>query len=216
MADPKVAEHKLFKQGQIFGRASTTDEKIPDIAPDYRGHGATPQEKEDENKAWISNDHTLANADAQNRDESSRPQPDVYAQEVNKRLGPLTSVTDKIADGLEKMSGTAKNSTGGMFSQYTNAAWEKMSAMKPTIGANEPPKQESTLDQRMAEISEKGLHETNVTAEKAKEKTPTMPDVGYKLLAAGGDDVMKILADGGSTQGDYLKANMRATAEMLE
>lgn len=97
-----------------------------------------------------------------------------------------------------------------MFSQYTNAAWDKVSAMKPSMGANEPPKQESTLDQRMAEISEKGLQE------KAKDKTPTMPDVGYKILAAGGDDVMKILADGGSTQDDYLKANMRATAEMLE
>lgn len=119
MADPKIAEHKLSKQGQIFARASTTDEKIPDITPEYKGHGATRQEKEDENKAWISKDHTLANADVQNRDDSSRPQPDVYAQEVNKRLGALTSVMDKIPDGFEttkeKMSGTAdetKNSTG--------------------------------------------------------------------------------------------------------
>lgn len=115
MADPKIPEHKLFNQGEIFGRASTTNEKIPDIAPEYRGHGATPQEKADENKAWISKDHTLANADVQNRDESSRPQPDIYAQEVNKRLGPLASVKDKIADGLEiakeKMSLSSKSAS---------------------------------------------------------------------------------------------------------
>lgn len=107
-----------------------------------------------------------------------------------------------------------------MFSQYTNAAWDKISAMKPTIGANEPPKQdkESTLNQRMTEISEKGQQDTNAIADKAKDKIPSLPDVGQKIhiLDAGGDDVLKILADGGSTQGDPLKANMRVTAEMLE
>ena len=115
MADPKIPEHKLFKQGQIFGRAATTDEKIPDIAPEYRGHGATPQEKADKNKSWISEYHTLANADDQNKDESSRPQYDTYAQEMNKRLGPLASVKDTIVDGLEtatkKVSGSSQSAS---------------------------------------------------------------------------------------------------------
>jgi len=233
MADPKIPEDKLFKQGQVFGRAATTDDKITDIAPDYRGHGATPEEKADENKPWISEGHTLANADDKNRDESGRSQPDIYAQELNKRLGPLNTVKDKIADGvetaMEKMSGSTKsasetaadtkNSAGGMLSQYTNAAWDKISAMKPTIGANEPPTQdkESTLNQRMTEISEKGHHDANAIADKAKDNLPSMPDVGNKthILDAGGDDVLKILSDGGSTQEDPLKANMRVTTEML-
>lgn len=231
MADPKIPEHNLNSQGQVYKRASKTDEKTSEIGSEYRGHGATPQQKADEKKPWISEGHTGANVDDQNRDESSRPQPDTYAQEVNKRLGPVTSAKDKIVDSLEtameKVSGTsksasetageAKTSAAGTFSQYTQAAWDKMNELKPTIGANEPPKEDkkSSLHQRMAEISEKGQHDTSAIAEKAKDKTPSVPDVGHKLLAAGGDDVMKILADGGSTQDDPLKANMRVTTEML-
>ncbi|KAG0554847.1 hypothetical protein KC19_12G124500 [Ceratodon purpureus] len=106
-----MAEDKLSRQGQILERAATTDEKITDVAPEYRGHGATPEEKADENKPWISKGHTLANADDQNRDESGRPQPDIYAQELNKRLGPLNTVKDKIEDGIEAMIEKISGST---------------------------------------------------------------------------------------------------------
>ena len=101
MTNPKIPEHKLFSQGQVSERASKTDEKISEIAPEYRGHGATPQEKADENKPWISKGHPLANAEDQSKDESSRPELDIYAQELNKRLGPLASVMDTIADGID-------------------------------------------------------------------------------------------------------------------
>lgn len=115
MADPKIPEDKLFKQGQIYGRASTTDDTISEIAPDYRGHGATPQDKADDNKSWISKDSTDAKFD-----DSSRPQPDIYAQEINKRLGPLTSVQDKIADGVE----AAMNKFSGSGNSVTDTAGE--------------------------------------------------------------------------------------------
>lgn len=111
MADPKVPEHHLTPQGRIYGRVTRTDEKTPEVAPDFKGHGATPQQKEDENKSWISEGHTTADVDEQNSNEKGEPQPDVYAQRVNQSLGPLTSVKDKIADtlesGKEKISGSA-------------------------------------------------------------------------------------------------------------
>ena len=104
-----------------------------------------------------------------------------------------------------------------MLSQYTHAAWDMINEMKPTFGANEAPKQdESTLSQNLEEISEKGQHDANAIADKATDKTPSMPDVKTHILDAGGDDVLEILADGGSTQNDPSKANMRVATEMLE
>ena len=105
-SDPKIPEHELTPQGRIIGRAVNTEEKLQDVAPEFKGSGATPQEKADETKSWISEDHI---DDDQNRDESSRPHPDTYAQELNKCLGPLISVMDTLADGLE----LAKKSTAG-------------------------------------------------------------------------------------------------------
>lgn len=66
----------------------------------------------------------------------------------------------------------------------------------------------------MTEVSN-GHTDMSAIADQAKEKTPSMPDVGHKLLAAGGDDVLKVIADGASTQDDPLKANMRAATELL-
>lgn len=227
MADPKVPEHHLTPQGRIYGRVTRTDEKTPEVAPDFKGHGATPQQKEDENKSWISEGHTTADVDEQNSNEKGEPQPDVYAQRVNQSLGPLTSVKDKIADtlesGKEKISGSAhmaseaKDSTKGTFSLYTQAAWNKINGLKPTLGANEPSKQAGSavddttnaVKDRIAEITSKGQHD-NTMSGKASEKP-----LGHNILAAGGDDVLKVLSDGDSTEDDPLKANMRVTAEML-
>ncbi|KAG0622851.1 hypothetical protein M758_3G128800 [Ceratodon purpureus] len=146
MADPKVPEPELTSQGQVYQRATKSDETVPELQPQYRGGGATPQQKEDENKHWISEGHNDANVEDQNRDGLSRHQYDTYARELDKRLGPIAYVKDKIADtvetAIEKVSATSnsvgddKISATGTFSQYTQAAWEKMNELKPTIGGN--------------------------------------------------------------------------------
>lgn len=109
-ADPKVTEHELTPQGRIYQAAGRTDEKVTDIAPDFRGTGATPQQKEDDNKPWISSGHTDEGVDPQNRDEHSRPQGDTMAQGLYNRLGPFQSkVIDPVEDGIvaakERVSG---------------------------------------------------------------------------------------------------------------
>ena len=71
MADPKVPEPQLTSQEQIYGRSSKTDEKTPEIEPGYRARGATSQQKEEESKPWVSEGHTDANVDDQNRDEQN-------------------------------------------------------------------------------------------------------------------------------------------------
>lgn len=103
----------------------------------------------------------------------------------------------------------------GTISKYTQAAYDKVNELKPTlIGAKEPDAKESRLEetkQQMTEVAEKIHHDTNVVR-KAKEETS---DGSTKLFAAGGDDVMKVLSDGTSTQEDSLKANLRVATEAL-
>jgi len=48
-----VPEHELTPQGRICRPSVSTDEKLQDIAPEFRGIGVTPQEKADHTKAWI-------------------------------------------------------------------------------------------------------------------------------------------------------------------
>jgi len=75
----------------------------------------------------------------------------------------------------------------------------------PTLGgAKEPDAKESHVEEIKQQMTE--------VAEKAKEETS---DGSTKLLAAGGDDVMKVLSDGASTQEDALKANLRVATEAL-
>lgn len=57
----------------------------------------------------------------------------------------------------------------------------------------------------VSEMAEKGRNDNSMN----------VSGPGHKILAAGGDDVIKILADGASTQEDPLKANLRVSTEML-
>jgi hypothetical protein len=96
-ADPKVPEPELTSQGRIYRRATETDESFN---PNTEG----------ENKSWISDNN---NIDDQRRDELSRPQPDKIAEEVDKRLGPIATVKNKLADtvetAVEKASATSNS-----------------------------------------------------------------------------------------------------------
>lgn len=195
MADPKVEESQLTSQGQIYQTAFKTDEKIPELETQYRGAGATTEQKEDESKPWITGGRNDVAAD----DGHSRHQYDHYAQELDKRLGPIAFVKDKVADtvesamGKESATSNSTSKTSDTFSQYTQAAWEKVNDLKPTFGANQ----------------------SSLTGTSAMDASSVMPNVGHKLLAAGGDDVFKVMADGGSSHNDAMKANMRVTAETL-
>lgn len=110
--DPRIPDHELTAQGLIYRRASTTDEKVPEIAPEFRGRGATPEEKEDESKAWISRDRNCPPRDTA---EPSRPGEDTYARELHKRLGLIQPVIDKLEDAIatakEKVTGATKSVT---------------------------------------------------------------------------------------------------------
>lgn len=221
---PSVPEHELTPQGRINRRAVSTDEKLHEIAPEFRGTGATPQDKADDTRAWISKENGTREENEKEESSTARAQHDTYAQELNKRLGPVSFVMDSLQDGIEaakeSVSGNGKataaadsgtdgksqNSMAGTISQYTQAAWDKVNELKPTLGggAKEPDAKESQLEgikQQMTEV-----------AGKAKEETA---NGSTKLLAAGGDDVMKVLSDGASTQEDPLKANLRVATESL-
>lgn len=119
----------------------------------------------------------------------------------------------------------------GAFSQYTHAALDEMNALKSSFTASAPSKEAAATDsstttttamddmkQRMAEAGAKGQDDPIAIAkEKAAETipSPSSDGVGHKLLAAGGDDVLTVLSDGGESQEDPLKATMRVTTEML-